>query len=107
MDIKKLRKDYQKMIGKRPFPGWTEEQLLERMQNKPAPEPAPEPIFDFEAKLSQIFWAIGDGKYRREVKNLIESKPDKAALIQGLTKLKQLVSEGELKAMLQSHIDTI
>lgn len=133
MNIKELRTKYESIVGKRPFNGWKEAELIVKIEafeadSRPSeaahptslPKGGP-PVSDHVASvqakreespssvaaLNNLYWQVGDGSYRRKIKDIMLLNPEGKDLINALDGLRQFVKEGELKAVIQSIINTI
>lgn len=123
--MKALRELYQKVTGKRAFNGWDEKELETRMAAH-VPKELPKDHKEEEKKhkedvkerrtftpysanelLNKLFHVLRDGRYRRMLRDLMETQPNKKQTIKGLTILQRHVQEGELKAHIQTQIDIL
>jgi len=128
MEIKELRIKYKEVVGKNPFNGWNAKKIIEKMLatgmdpkeltevGKPKKPEDGKSINDWQLLLKgicdKLYGPVMDAKYRRAI---LDSKLDdnlakitsKEDVISELEKIKGILQEGHLKALVVKYIDKI
>ena len=126
MNFVDVRKEYIKILGKKPFGGWKEDMLIRKIEEYKASQlsaaqggdelsvreqkpvtPPEEGIGQvFNTILDHLYQVLSDGRYRRVLLDIREQKiTDVARCTYELDKLCSIVAEGEKKKEIIEQIN--